>query len=77
MRDTHNVTYQILLIPLQEDIYIKNSIPQKVIYDTRDNTSGEYLSVKIFLDGKTIPVINVYTPHDSEVVLKPPDYNDT
>lgn len=54
-------------------IYIKNSIPSKVIDDNRDNTCVEYLSIKIFLDGKSITIINVYNPHDSEVVPKPPD----
>jgi len=54
-------------------IYIKNSIPSKVIDDNRDNASAEYLGVKIFLDGRTITIINVYNPHDSEVVPKPPD----
>lgn len=32
----------------------------------------EYRSVKIFLDGKTT-IIDVYNPHDSEVVTKPPE----
>lgn len=54
-------------------IYIKHAIPSKVIGDKRDNTSAEYLGVEIFPDRKTITIINVYNPHDSEPVPKTHD----
>ena len=53
-------------------IYVKNSIPSSVIEDQCDNICVEYLIIKVFLDGRTITIINVYNPHDSEVVPKPP-----
>lgn len=51
-------------------IYIKNTVPSKVVEDKRDNTCAEYLGFEIFLEGKTNTIINV-KPHDGEVVPKP------
>lgn len=65
MQKNAGYAYLILLILLY-----KNSIPSKVINDKHDNT--ELLSVKIFLDGKAITVIDVNNPHESAMVLKPP-----
>lgn len=43
---------------------IKNSVTD----DNYDNTCSEDASIKMFLDGKYITIINAYNPHDSEVV---------
>ena len=54
-------------------IYIKTSLPSQVIKEKRDTTSVEYLSVEVYLDGRTITIINVYNPQDTGEVPKPPD----
>lgn len=63
-----HILWPIIANPSTRDIYIKNSIPSKVTDKNRDNTCAEYFSIKIFVDGKPITIVNEYNPHDSDVV---------
>lgn len=72
--DTHIKADLIFIIPVQEDlVFTYSTFPSKLIDNKTDNTCGGYLGVEIFLDSKIITIINVYNPHNSDVVPKSPD----